>query len=159
MQRINEAATLVVFIDELNTAGAFGAVAETMGSGCLDGVPLPPNVLFVAAINPPHAAGEEMAERGVGDFRFTSHAAALAEGPAASASAASAAAAAAAARGGGGAGATGGAAAVAREADPDNPQPEDERLEEYMPSFVVKPVPLCLERLVTVHQGVCRARE
>jgi hypothetical protein len=45
-------ANLVVFIDELNTAGALGMVTELFLSHSLDGERLPQNIFFVGAINP-----------------------------------------------------------------------------------------------------------
>lgn len=45
-------AKIVVFIDELNTAGCIGMVSELFLSHSIDGKPLSPNIFFVGAINP-----------------------------------------------------------------------------------------------------------
>ncbi len=50
--RLSPHAQLLVFVDELNTAGAIGAITESFTAHRLDGEPLPVNVMFVGAINP-----------------------------------------------------------------------------------------------------------
>lgn len=47
-----ESAVVCVFIDECNTAGAFGIVCEAFSWHSLDGRPLPSNLFLVGAINP-----------------------------------------------------------------------------------------------------------
>ena len=67
--RISPEATLVVFLDELNTAGALGAIAETFTNHMHNGALLPPNVLFVGAINRRREADAGNLA-GISDFRF-----------------------------------------------------------------------------------------
>jgi hypothetical protein len=52
IKKLNDLAVVCVFIDESNTAGAFGMVTEAFVSHSMDGVPLPANIFFVGAINP-----------------------------------------------------------------------------------------------------------
>lgn len=59
VRRLYENATIVVFVDELNTAGCLGMVIETFMSHSLNGRPLPKNIFFVGAINPHRAASTE----------------------------------------------------------------------------------------------------
>lgn len=149
--RLCASATLVVFVDELNTAGAIGAVSEAVAAHCFDGVPLPRNVIFVAAINPRrplqhNAAAIDAPAYDLGDFTTNARRPALAAV---------------------------GAAVPAPSPLPPRSSPvpsalagpvhsgvapvtwaaEDEGATDYMDtvSFVVKPLPACLEPLV-VHQ-------
>jgi hypothetical protein len=126
---ISPLTTLVVFIDELNTAGALGAVTETVATGTLDGLQLPDNVMFVAAINPPtitHGPSEYAGVEGFASANQCWNTVFSAQ--------------------------TAATGTAADSADIDL-EPEDEK-EEYMPSFVIKPLPQCLEPFVSVHQGM-----
>ena len=51
-EAVGDAAKLVVFVDETNTAGVLGVLTEIFTSHTFDGAPLPRNVFFVGAINP-----------------------------------------------------------------------------------------------------------
>lgn len=59
VSRLYPKATIVVFVDELNTAGCLGMVIETFMSHSLNGRQLPNNIFFVGAINPHRAASAE----------------------------------------------------------------------------------------------------
>jgi hypothetical protein len=171
LEKLHSPATLVVFVDELNTAGGLGAVCETVSSHTLDGVALPRNILFCGALNSTDVdafnagaavatsadgapAGQPQPPRGprTDDFRWAAQArlAAMAHGG-----------------GGGGRGGGGGfglgapphgppGGGLQRQASWDRatrPR-EDESREEYMPAFVVKAVPGCVAPLLAAHEGL-----
>ena len=179
LEKLHSPATLVVFVDELNTAGALGAVCETVSSHTLDGVALPRNILFCGALNPPDVgafdacafdagaadgapAGQQQLQPPRGpraddhlDFRWAAQArlGAMAHGD------------------GGGGGGGGGAlgepprgppgGGLQRQASWDRatrPR-EDESREEYMPAFVVKAVPGCVAPLLATHEGLGRKND
>ena len=50
---------LVAFIDELNTTSIMGMVKEVFMDHMLDGVPLPDNIFWVAAINPSNTVADQ----------------------------------------------------------------------------------------------------
>ena len=52
ISKLNANATIVIFIDELNTANALGLITEAFLTHSIDGKPLPLNLFFVGAINP-----------------------------------------------------------------------------------------------------------
>lgn len=49
---LDSSATVCIFVDETNTAKAFGMVTEVFLTHSLDGIALPTNIVFVGAINP-----------------------------------------------------------------------------------------------------------
>ena len=50
--------TTVVFIDEFNTTSLMGSIKEILMDHSLDGEPLPDNIFWVAAMNPPVEAND-----------------------------------------------------------------------------------------------------
>ena len=56
---LQQAVTIVAFVDEFNTSSILGDVKEVFMDHTLDGAPLPPNILWVAAMNRPKQKEEK----------------------------------------------------------------------------------------------------
>ena len=131
LEKLHPRAKLVIFVDELNTAGAIGAVAETVRSGSLDGVALPKNVIFVGAINPAPLAGAVPRASTFGDFSTSKIVQSARTGPVLPR-------------------ALDGEPSCELHADLRSEDPRDD----YMPPFVVKPLPATLSSLVVNHPSL-----
>lgn len=70
IQQINPHATIVVFIDELNTAGSLGLVSEFFLSHSFNGLPIQSNIYFVGAINPFIPGTLEDKKKSINHLRF-----------------------------------------------------------------------------------------
>jgi hypothetical protein len=60
LQKLCADATIVIFVDEMNTAGALGMISEVMSNHSLDGALLPTNIFFAGAINPQKVAATKI---------------------------------------------------------------------------------------------------
>jgi len=73
--KLSPGASVVAFVDEFNTASVMGMVKEVFMDHTLDGVPLPKNIFWVAAMNPSDTPKEKgnksRKEKRKNDFNFT----------------------------------------------------------------------------------------
>lgn len=155
VQALSPSATLVVFVDELNTAGALGAITEVFTNHRHNGRPLPANILFAGAINPRRESPQPATPMPEAPTRTDAGAADVGARPARQASAAPASAPSSAP--------SAPEAASARSGEPAGwargGQPEAMLDYLALTPFIVRPLPLSLESRVSPHGGMAGAPE